>query len=318
LAKIVRLALWTAIAAGAAATALAYWFFYDNSAPKLDDYSIEIAELRREASRLGDEGPIQIEVETIARNLTPEIAMVSGASWKKIEMVRNSYRLVWSDRSIVLEAPYDEASSKIQGGANFDPAPWNRMLKALDEASSILVTHEHLDHLGGIFQNPNRHLHWAKAMLTQELVEGTPEDLWSADERRDFRLFAYSRLTAVAPGVVVFSAPGHTRGSQMVYVRRSDGKELIFVGDVASMADNINKGRLRSRYVSTFYAPDDRGAVLSQLKALRRLRDVAPGLTFVPGHDGAEISRLEKAGLLSRKFSTETVELGTEKDREAP
>lgn len=317
MAKITRLLLGAATAAGAAAAAIAYWFFYDNNAPKLEDYPLEIAELRREASRLGDEGPIRIEVETIARNLTPEIAMVSGAGWNKIEMVRNSYRIVWSERSIVLETPYDEASSKMHGAAGYDLAPWSRMLEAMDEASTILVTHEHLDHIGGIFQNPNRRSHWSKALLTQELVDGTPEELWSADDRRNYKPFVYSKFTAVAPGVVVISAPGHTRGSQMVYVRRADNKEFMFVGDVASMADNINKGRLRSRYVSTFYSLDDRGAVLSQLRALGRLKESAPDLTFVPGHDGAEISKLEEAGLLSRKFSTGPIEIETEKDRDA-
>lgn len=315
---IVRLALGLAAAAGVAAASLTYWFFYDNTEPKQPEFSIEIAELRREATRLGGEAPLRIEVETIARNLVPEIAMVSGARWKKIEMVRNSYRIVWPDRSIVLEAPYDEVSSVMHGPGEYDAAPWGRMLKAMDEASSIIVTHEHLDHIGGIFQNPNRSLHWPKTLLTQELIDGVPEELWSADERRNYGPFVYSGLKAIAPGVVVVSAPGHTRGSQMVYVQRADGKEFLFVGDVASMADNINKERLRSRYVSTFHAQDDRGAVSSQLKALGRLRNSAPELTFVPGHDGAEISRLERAGLLSREFSTGHLGLNAEQDRDAP
>jgi glyoxylase-like metal-dependent hydrolase (beta-lactamase superfamily II) len=54
----------------------------------------------------------------------------------------------------------------------------------------------------------------------------------------------------IVPRVVLIKAPGHTPGSQMVYVKRADGQEILFLGDVAWQMRNIEEVRERARLVT--------------------------------------------------------------------
>ena len=108
--------------------------------------------------------------------------------------------------------------------------------------------------------------------------------------------------TPIAPGVVLIRAAGHTPGSQMVYVRRGDGHEYIFMGDTASLSGNVTALRARSRLVADFMAKEDRPTVQVQLQALRRLALANPDVTLVPGHDGNEIGKMITAGWLTPRF----------------
>jgi glyoxylase-like metal-dependent hydrolase (beta-lactamase superfamily II) len=107
----------------------------------------------------------------------------------------------------------------------------------------------------------------------------------------------------IAPGVVLIRAAGHTPGSQMIYVQRADGQEYIFMGDVASSADNIRLLKIRSRLVTDFMTYDDRNAVMLETKALHALAEAEPKIALVPGHDGGAIRDFERRGLFTSGFT---------------
>jgi hypothetical protein len=88
----------------------------------------------------------------------------------------------------------------------------------------------------------------------------------------------------------------------MVYVKRADGQEFLFVGDVAWKMRNIDLARERARLVTWLFLHEDREAVLSQLAALNALKRANPGIHLIPGHDGAVVAGLEKQGLLIHGF----------------
>jgi len=113
----------------------------------------------------------------------------------------------------------------------------------------------------------------------------------------------YDRHVAIAPGVVLIRAPGHTPGSQMVYVATADGKEFLFIGDVAWHFRNIETQRERARLVTWLFLREDRTAVFGELAALGRLHKTEPTIRIVPGHDGAIIDALIADGSLRSKFS---------------
>ena len=112
----------------------------------------------------------------------------------------------------------------------------------------------------------------------------------------------YDRYHALAPGVVLIKAPGHTPGSQMVYVQRSDGAEVLFLGDVAWQFRNIETQRERPRLVTWFLLKEDRTAVFGQLAALKQLHESEPRVHIVPGHDAEVVSALLHAGVLKAHF----------------
>ena len=116
-----------------------------------------------------------------------------------------------------------------------------------------------------------------------------------------YRPLDYVRYLAIAPGVVLVRAPGHTPGSQMVYVRRADGVEFLLVGDIAWQMRNIETGREKARWV-TLLTGEDRNAVREELAGLSRLHTAAPELHMIPGHDAGVIAALVKSGLLVKGF----------------
>ena len=102
---------------------------------------------------------------------------------------------------------------------------------------------------------------------------------------------------------MLIKSPGHTPGSQMVYVQTANGTELLLIGDVAWHFRNIELQRERARLMTMRFSRDDRTAVFGELAALKRLNVAQPAVHIVPGHDGPVIDRLVAAGILKRRFS---------------
>lgn len=241
----------------------------------------------------------------MAQRDAPRIAMVSGTDWRTARFAMASYRIVFPNRTVVIDTAYDRRAADQAGAHLFDRAAYARVLRALGRANMILFTHEHADHVGGALTSPCLAALASKMMMTPEQFAGPEMPSWPGGIPKP-PLLAYAEVRAIAPGMVLIKARGHTEGSQMVYVRLANGREYLFTGDLASMIDNVRLLRQRSRYVTTFRSRDDRPAVAAQLAALRRASLADPALTLVPGHDAGEIERLVGSGLLERRFRLQT------------
>lgn len=101
---------------------------------------------------------------------------------------------------------------------------------------------------------------------------------------------------------MLIKAPGHTPGSQLIYVQIADGTEFLFLGDVAWRMRNVETMRTRARLVSQFFLAEDRDAVLAELKELNRLAAAEPGLKMIAGHDPAPVEALIQARLMTERF----------------
>lgn len=278
------------------AVAAVYWLLYDNRMAS-GRYPIDLAAIRAESDTMPGAVPERIEIEVLSFQQVPRIAMQAGADWAPVDLIRTSYRLVWPDRSVIIDTGHDEKSARATGAKIYERPAWDRLQAALKTADTIVVTHEHGDHIGGLAASPALASIAPRALLLPEQAAVLP-----AAQRRAVQPLRYSSLRAIAPGVVLIRAAGHTPGSQMVYVRRGDGHEYIFMGDTASLTGNVTTLRARSRLVADFMAKEDRPTVLVQLQALNRLALANPDVTLVPGHDGSEIGKMITAGWLTPRF----------------
>jgi glyoxylase-like metal-dependent hydrolase (beta-lactamase superfamily II) len=290
----------------AIAGAAYYWFVVESHAPAGAEYALDIGEVRRLAGGASGDKPIAVEVEAVALFKPPAAFVVAGDGWEPSELPVYSYRVVYPQTFVII----DTALNNELGGGNldsFDAAAFARMQAAMALSSLILVTHEHSDHIGGLTTHPNLAAVLAATKLTREQIANTAAMVPARfpDHALDgYVPLDYQNYDAVAPGIVLIKSPGHTPGSQMVYVQTADGTEFLFIGDVAWHFRNIEVQRERPRFATQFMIKEDREAVFGQLGALHRLHEAEPRINIVPGHDGVAVERLIDARLMKRRFQS--------------
>jgi glyoxylase-like metal-dependent hydrolase (beta-lactamase superfamily II) len=287
-----------------------WWLAIESHIPSSAHYSIDMTAVRRLAAADTADLPVAIRVETIGHLLVPEAFVIAGGSWQKLDMPVSSYDIVYKDHAVIVDTAFNADVAKRMGADVFDDAAYGRLGAALATAQLIIVTHEHADHAGGLLAQPNLRDLMGKTRLTQVQVTELKKAIREAQTSKlnvSLTVFdGYQGIDdvpyqTIAPGVVLIQAPGHTPGSQMVYVKRADGQEILFLGDVAWQMRNIEKVRERARFV-TWLAREDREAVMAEFVELHRLQTAEPNLNMMPGHDSAELTRFLKAGLLTKGF----------------
>jgi glyoxylase-like metal-dependent hydrolase (beta-lactamase superfamily II) len=281
-----------------------YWLIVESHVPMDAAYTLDINEIRRMAAEAPGEKPTSIEVEEVGSFRFPASAIVAGDGWEPRDLPVYSYRLVYPDRSVIIDTTLDRT---LDDGnmVGFDPQAYARVGAAMSQASLIIVTHEHFDHIGGLMLHPDLAAILPAARLTREQLADPEKSLpakFPEGALKDYQPLEYEKYHLIAPGVVLIKAPGHTPGSQMVYVQTADGKEVLFIGDVAWHFRNIEVLRERARLVTWLFLKEDRTAVFGQFAALKRLHGDQPGIHIVPGHDGQVIDRLIAAGVLKKGF----------------
>ena len=289
-----------------------WWLFLaDSTAPAeapgllvLEDWRAMVPD---DPSRL----PTEIRVLEIGRDKAPGFAARAGGFGTDWNTTYNSVQIVWPDRTMIIDGAIDAetAAAMKQSEADwaFDASAYETLLAAMLSAESVLITHEHLDHVMAVARHPDPAALAPKLLLNAPQIATLP--IFAKGTLDPAIAGLAPRLDGsvqqVAPGVIVIPVPGHTPGSQLVYIQLQNGNETLLIGDVAWTLDAVET--LTTRPVLTQYAvfdPDeDRTSVKAQLRALYDLMQANPELAVLPAHDSVQLAELIAEGRLQQGFA---------------
>lgn len=269
-------------------------------------YSINLDKVRTLSSSIEGPLPTRVNTEAPVGIEFPGAAVITGWSWAPHQLPIYAYQVVYADGHVMIDAAMSKDQAAIGGGAAFfDDDSYARLMSALSSANQIVFTHEHYDHVGGAVAHPDAIALLDRVRLT-DLQLAYPEkwgDVHYPDGAlEDYEPLSYDGMMALAPGIVLIEAAGHTPGSQIVYVRRNDGQEYFFIGDVAWNYAGIDQVRTRPNLVSYGFLGEDRARTHAQVAELKQLEAANPEIAIIVGHDAPRTASQIAAGVLGDQF----------------
>jgi glyoxylase-like metal-dependent hydrolase (beta-lactamase superfamily II) len=253
---------------------------------------------------MGGDKPVEVRVESVAKFAFPGSIVRAGDGWGLVPMQVYCYQLIFPSHSAIIDTALTREQAKQLPGARFDDAAFARLGEALSKADLILITHEHVDHMGGLSAQADLARLLKSTRLSTEQVANTDRmhpARFPHGALDGYAALSFDKDVAVAPGVVLVKAPGHTPGSQLVYVQLQSGTEYLFLGDVAWTERNLEAIRGRPMVMAPIMK-EDRSMVMDELDVLHRLAISQPQVHQIPGHDPMVIQRMAAQHLLAERF----------------
>lgn len=252
-------------------------------------FDFQIDALRSAALASGEPLPVAMEQFIVARGSFPRAVVVAGSGlFASQEMVFRTHILGYADgRTVLVDPVHERAVHEKHFAGQFNEKTWNFMQDAMEDASLVLATHEHLDHINGIAAAPAFAQLAPKVMLTREQLDNQrfiDDAGFTAEQLEALTPLEYDGVYSPMPGIAVKKTPGHSLGHQVIYVQLANGEEYLFVGDIAWAWDNIREQRGRARLVSRLFLGEDQQQVAAQLAGLKILADEGR-VNLVVSHD---------------------------------
>lgn len=274
-----------------ALAALWSWLDASEPVPETTSYRIDLDALHALAESLPGPRPRALRSVLVADAALPRGVVFAGEPFEAQHNVHQVFQIVFEDGSFGLvdtgfpPAAFERVGAFGDGSGGYHREGWDQVTRALAAAEFVVVTHEHFDHLAGAAALPAERADRLRLNARQLAnVSALDESEIPAAVRSRLVALPDQEAQALARGVVLLAAPGHTPGSQLVYVERADGRRALFLGDVAWHFDQIAKLHYRPRHV-TFVLGENRAQVLGEFRALHDLSLAHPDVAQVVSHD---------------------------------
>jgi glyoxylase-like metal-dependent hydrolase (beta-lactamase superfamily II) len=268
-----------------------------------ENFGADIAAIRAASAAMPGAKPLRINVIKFAESRRTKNFAIKGAAREPSIQARTAFQVVYADGFVMIDSGMDLPVHKFFGRGveePYFPEQEKKVEAALRGAKSIVVTHEHGDHVAGVLRSPIFAELAGKTTLTKTQIATLmnepqmPEIKITAEQAGKFKTVDYDKTFSYAPGIALAKAPGHTPGSQMIFVTLQSGREYLFAGDIAWHMDGV-------RTVTGKDAPwiaEPEGLMAAELSFLNTVMKNEKNVTIVVSHD--EDQRLDyiKQGLL--------------------
>lgn len=270
-------------------------------------WTANLNDIRHVAALIPGRRPLRINVLKFAESRRTKNFSIKGAPAEPSVQARTVFQVVYADGSVMVDAGMDQQIHKFFGRGVEEPYDFDaakQVERALRGAKLIVVTHEHGDHVGGVIRSPLANELAAKTMLTRTQVRTLmtspqmPEIKLTVEMARRYMVVDDEKYLPLASGIGAIKAPGHTPGSQMVYIALDSGKEYLLIGDAAWHMDSVRSVRGKDAPWIT----EDETAVMDQLRWLNGLSRTEQNLVIVASHDDEEHKELIEKGILGRNL----------------
>jgi glyoxylase-like metal-dependent hydrolase (beta-lactamase superfamily II) len=271
-------------------------------------WTANIADVRHVAAMIPGAKPLRVNVLKFAESRRTKNFSIKGAPKDPSIQARTAFQLVYPDGTIMIDSGMDLQVHKFFGRGveePYFPDAAKDVERAERAAKAIVLTHEHGDHVAGVIRTPFFAELAPKTVLTKTQVHTLltepqmTEIKLTPEQAARFIVVDYEKYYPFAPGMALIKAPGHTPGSQMIYVALQSGKEFIFAGDVAWHMDGV-------RTIAGKDAPwitEDEPSIKGELTWLNGLTKTEKNVTVVLSHD--EDQRLD---YIKQKFLGDRLE----------
>ncbi len=270
---------------------LAVAFLVTAAAPvQAQSFSADITEIRTVSATIPGARALRINVVKFAESRRTKNFSIKGAPAEPSIQARTAFQVVYSDGTVMIDSGMDQQVHRFFGRGveePYFPDAAKEVDKALIGAKSIVMTHEHGDHVAGVVRGPLAAQLAPKTVLTRTQVQTLltnpqmPEIKLTPEMAKRYIVVDYEKYLPFAPGFTLIKAPGHTPGSQMIYVVLQSGKEYLFAGDVAWHMDGVRTIRGKDAPWIT----EDELAMTAELTWLNGLSKSERNLTIVISHD---------------------------------
>jgi len=253
-------------------------------------WTANIDEIRQVAGTIPGMRPLRINVLKFAESRRTKNFSVKGAPGVPSVQARTVFQVVYRDGYVMVDSGMDEQVHKFFGRGTVEPYypdQAKQVDQALVGAKSIVMTHEHGDHVAGVIRGPFANQLARKTVLTRAQVQTLetnpqmPEIKITPEIAARYLVVDYEKYFPFAPGMALIKAPGHTPGSQMVYVVLESGREYLLIGDVAWHMDSVRQ--LKGKDAP--WITEDEDSIMAQLKWLNELAATEKNLFVVASHD---------------------------------
>jgi glyoxylase-like metal-dependent hydrolase (beta-lactamase superfamily II) len=266
-----------------------------------------LPDIRAAAALVPGRRPLRLNILKFAESRRTKNFSIAGAPADPSVQARTAFQVIYADGQIMVDAGMDQQVHRFFGRGveePYDAEAAAQLERALTAARLIVVTHEHGDHVAGVIRTSRARELAPKTILTRSQVQTLltapqmPEIKLTEEMAARYLVVDYDRYFPLAAGIVLIKAPGHTPGSQMVFIALESGREYLLIGDAAWHMDGVRlmKGK------DAPWITEDQSTVMSQLKWLNELSRSEPGLVIVASHDDEEHAELIRKGILGGRF----------------